>query len=624
MILVHDYHIVLNSSTYTITKVHRENVKSRQSNFTQNSCIMDHQAHLSEDTSCRECLPAEHPLTLSYYHGTCGTPLTYKSLFSGLESAVREAPPDHVALKVPEFHQELTLKYVHERANSISRAMVEMGLKKGDVVMLNGVGDGEYMTLYYATVSLGLQFYVPTMRYPFEKFFPISLKTNPSVIFVGSLVLPEVKELLNDIVKNKSDFKPSNLLGVVSLEEKCDSGYTSFADFLDSGSTVSDDILSKRRSLVSCEESAVILTTSGTTGDVKFVCRSQFYMVNFVRFYNRRKPRHLPEVAGVRNPVTDDGLCIIKCTEAVFKWRTMYTVFVPSDVDFYMSDISPLMKCIEQERLTWYSGYPYEIIKMLDSQDLNNYDVTSLSAVVVTGQSVSSRNLNRIFEQFPETLIVYASTEVQATMTSILHSTVEQQRHTAGYPLPHMQLKIVGKHGETLPVGEAGEVCVRGWASFLCYFNDPVTTTATKGNSNWIHMGDVGIMDKTGHVKVLGRLAECVTFKHMGEKVFPSLILDTARSHPKVETAVVIGIPDDKLGDDVCLFVELKHECVLTKEELETYFQSKLMFLQCPLYYFVLDKLPRIGARNKVHLAELKQIATEHIETNNKEEQWNR
>ncbi|XP_033760952.1 medium-chain acyl-CoA ligase ACSF2, mitochondrial-like [Pecten maximus] len=347
-------------------------------------------------------------------------------------------------------------------------------------------------------------------------------------------------------------------------------------------------------------------------------------MVNFARFYNRRKPKHLPEVAGVRSPVTDDGMCVIKCTEAVFKWRTMYAVFVPSDVDFYMRDISSFMKCIEQERLTWYSGYPYEIIKMLDSPDLNRYDISSLSAVVVTGQSVSSHNLERIFDQFPDTMNAYGSTEVLATMTSTLHSTFDLKRNSVGYPLPHMELKIVGKHGETVPVDNPGEVCVRGWASFLCYFNDPRATAAAKGNSNWIHMGDVGMMDKTGHVKLLGRLAECVTFKHMGEKVFPSLILDTARSHPKVETAVVIGIPDDRLGDDVCLFVELKHEATLTEDELESYFQSKLMFLQCPLYYFVLEKLPRIGARNKVHIAELKQIATERIATDNKEEQWNR
>ncbi|XP_033759546.1 uncharacterized protein LOC117341792 [Pecten maximus] len=159
----------------------------------------------SSANSSRECLPSERPLTRSYYHGICGTPLTNQSLFAGLESAAQQAPPDHVALKVPEFRQEYTLKYIFERANTISRSLVEMGLKRGDVVMLNGVGDGEYMTLYYATVSLGLQFYVPTMRYPFEKFFPVSLKTNPSVIFVGSLVIPTVKELLNDIVLNKND-----------------------------------------------------------------------------------------------------------------------------------------------------------------------------------------------------------------------------------------------------------------------------------------------------------------------------------------------------------------------------------------------------------------------------------
>ncbi|OWF40551.1 Acyl-CoA synthetase family member 2, mitochondrial [Mizuhopecten yessoensis] len=572
----------------------------------------------------RECTPAEHPLTQSYYHGICPSPLTNQSLFAGLEAAAKEAPSDQVALKVPEFRQEYTLKYILERANTIAKSLVEIGLKRGDVVMLNGVGDGEYITLYYATVSLGLQFYVPTMRYPFEKFFPVSLKTNPSVIFVGSLVIPEVKVLLNDLVVKNSDIRPSSLIGVVSLEGKCDFGYISYADFLVSGVAVLDETLSTLRSLVSCEESAIILTTSGTTGDVKFVCRNQFYMVNFARFYNRRNPRNLPEVAGVRNPVTDDAMCVIKCTEVVYKWRTMHVVFVPSDVDFYMSDISCLMRCIEQERLTWYSGYPYEIIKMLDAPDLNRYDISSLRAVVVTGQSVSSSNLNRICEHFPDTMIAYGSTEVQATMTSKLYSTPEQQRNSVGFPLPHMELKIVGKCGETLAVDEIGEVCVRGWASFLCYFNDPATTAAVKGNSNWIQMGDVGVMDKTGHVKLLGRMAECVTFKHMGEKVFPQLILDTARSHPKVKTAIVIGIPDDRLGDDVCLFVEPTEAAILTEEEIESYFYAKLMFLQCPLYYFVLEKLPRIGARLKVHIAKLREIATERIATNNKEGQWNR
>ncbi|XP_069104945.1 medium-chain acyl-CoA ligase ACSF2, mitochondrial-like [Argopecten irradians] len=246
---------------------------------------------------------------------------------------------------------------------------------------------------------------------------------------------------------------------------------------------------------------------------------------------------------------------------------------------------------------------------MLESPDLQKYDISSLRGVVVSSYMISPEHKRRLQQIFPDTSNVYGSSESMVSMTSAIHSTEAQKTGSVGYPFPHMEVKVVGDQDEVLPIGKAGEVCSRGWFCFSSYYKDPEMTLKTKGMTGWVHSGDIGIMDNTGHIELIGRKDECVVFKHIGDKVYPSLIIDTANKHQAIKEAKVIGIEDSLIGHEVCLFVELHTGAELTKSELEEYFNEELLFLECPTKYFLIDVMPRVGARGKVNIQRLREIA---------------
>ncbi|XP_060079313.1 putative acyl-CoA synthetase YngI [Ylistrum balloti] len=561
----------------------------------------------------RECRPAVSPLQNSYYQGVCPTPLSGKTIGQMLDRAADQGA-DHVIFKVPDYSQEITLRNLLRRSRAAAKGLIAMGLQKGDVVMLTGMADMESIVLYYAAVYIGLVPFQPCVRYPLDRYLPKAMQVNPSVLFVGPEVMPVINEELEKIWKSSETNRPQTLKDIIYTGTSKHS-FSQYSEFLKQGETVSDVTLNDISSRVSTDDIAYIVATSGSSGEAKLVCQSHCYAVNCAKFANtRRNPYQKKDVVGGRNPTTDDIQFFMGVTQAVYNWREIIMIILSSKVEFYQDDITCLLECIQTYRMTWYTGYPFELLKMLDSPSLQNYDISSLRGVVVTAQMITSELKQRLKQHFPDTSNVYGSSEGMVSMISATLSSETQKSESVGYPFPHTEVKIVGDNNEVLPIGKAGEICTRGWFCFTKYLNDPETTSKAKGETGWLHLGDVGIMDVTGHIQLLGRKEECVVFKHTGDKVYPSLILDTANKHEAVKEAKVVGIQDNHIGHEICLFVQLHPEADLTEKQLEEYFNKELLFLECPTKYFILDAMPRAGARGKVHIQRLKEIAIERLE----------
>ncbi|XP_060079314.1 uncharacterized protein LOC132558735 [Ylistrum balloti] len=521
----------------------------------------------------RECRPAVSPLKNSYYHGVCPTPLSGKTIGQMLDRAADQGV-SHVIFKVPDYNQEITLGDLLCRTRAAAKGFIAMGLQKGDVVMLSGMADMESIVLYYAAVYIGLVLFQPCMRSPLEKYLPKAMQTDPSVVFLGPEVLPVLKEEVEKIWESSPTNRSKTLKDIICTGTN-KHNFSQYSEFLKQGETVSDVALNDITSRVSTEDIAYIVATSGSSGEAKHVCQSHFYAVNFAKFANtRRNPYQKCDVIGTRNPTTDDIQFFLSVTQAVYNWREITMIIMSSKVEFYQDDITCLLECIQTYRMTWYSGYPFELVKMFDSPSLQNYDISSLRGVIITAYMISPDFKQRLKQYFPDTSDAYGSSEAIVSMTSATLSSQTQQMESVGYPFPHAE--VIGN-----------------WR------RDP---------------RDIGIMDATGHIRLLGRKEECVVFKHSGDKVYPSLILDTANKHEAVKEAKVVGIQDNHIGHEICLFVQLHPEAVLTEKELEEYFIKELLFLECPTEYFILDAMPRVGSRGKVHIQRLKEIAIERLE----------
>ncbi|XP_060079308.1 uncharacterized protein LOC132558729 isoform X2 [Ylistrum balloti] len=436
----------------------------------------------------RECRPAVSPLQYSYYHGVCPTPLSGKTIGQMLNRAADQGA-NHVIFKVPDYNQEITLGDLLRRTRAAAKGLIAMGLQKGDVVMLTGMADMESIVLYYAAVYIGLVLFQPCMRYPLDRYLPKAMQVKPSVLFVGPEVLPVINEELEKIWKSSETDRPKPLKDIICTKNNQHS-FSQYSEFLKQGETVSDGTLNDISSRVGMDDIAFILTTSGSSGEAKLVCQSHCYAVNCAKFTNaRRNPYQKSDIIGIRNPTTDDIQFFLSVTQAVYNWQEISMIIMSSKVDFYQDDITCLLQCIQTYRMTWYSGYPFELVKMLDNPSLQNYDISSLRGVVVTAQMITSDLKQRLKQHFPDTSNAYGSSEGMVSMISAALSSETQKSESVGYPFPHTQVKIVGDNNEILPIGKAGEICTRGWFCFTKYLNDPEMTSKAKGETGWLHLG---------------------------------------------------------------------------------------------------------------------------------------
>ncbi|WAQ97899.1 SIDI-like protein [Mya arenaria] len=250
------------------------------------------------------------------------------------------------------------------------------------------------------------------------------------------------------------------------------------------------------------------------------------------------------------NPIQDDT-CVLTLLGLVMHGD--HGVIAPRDLVPYTDCADVFMKFVHENRIVWHSGMPFEFIHTIQSSNREKYDLSSLRGGNLT---------------------IYGATECFAGLaTSVRWSTPEQRFNSIGFPLPHCEVKLVNEMDDVVPIGSQGEICLRGWPILKYYFNDPERTAQTKhpDNNGWHHFGDIGIMDETGHVTYIGRKSE-----------------------------MVVGIPNDIKGDDICLCVEVKEDCHVTEQELRTSMEQELNEVLRPDYYFIFDKLPRTGSRQKI------------------------
>ena len=206
-----------------------------------------------------------------------------------------------------------------------------------------------------------------------------------------------------------------------------------------------------------------------------------------------------------------------------------------------------------------------------------------------------------------EVAICYGMTETApvSTMTRVDDS-LERRTQTVGRAMPHIEVKIVDPvDGRTVPLGVKGEVCTRGYSVMLGYWNEPEKTAEAIDAARWMHTGDIGIMDEDGYVEVTGRIKDMVI--RGGENVYPREIEEFFHRHPAIRDIQVVGVPDEKYGEELMAWVVLAdgHD-TLTPQQLREFAQGELAHFKVPRYVEIRAEFPMTvsGKGRKVELRE--------------------
>jgi len=265
------------------------------------------------------------------------------------------------------------------------------------------------------------------------------------------------------------------------------------------------------------------------------------------------------------------------------------TAVFPSDA----FEPAAVLETVEAEHCTALHGVPTMFIAELEHPDFSRFDLSSLRTGIMAGAPCPVEVMKNVISRMnmSEVLIAYGQTECSpVNHMTLADDPLEKRVETVGRAGPHLEIKIIDEDGNTVPIGERGDICARGYAVMKGYWEDPERTAETVDAEGWLHSGDLGIMDDQGYVRVVGRLKDMII--RGGENIYPREIEEFLFTHPMIQDAKVIGVPDEKFGEEVCAWIQLKDGAQLSENDIRTFCKENIAYFKVPRYIRLVNEFP--------------------------------
>jgi fatty-acyl-CoA synthase len=272
------------------------------------------------------------------------------------------------------------------------------------------------------------------------------------------------------------------------------------------------------------------------------------------------------------------------------------------------------LAAVEREKATGIFGVPTMFIAELDLPDFDTYDLTSLRTGIMAGSPCPIEVMKKVQSvmHVSEMEIAYGMTETSPVSTQTRVGTpLEKQVSTVGQIHPHLEVKIIDPEtGLTVPQGEAGELCTRGYSVMLGYWGNEEATRKAIDAARWMHTGDLATMDEEGYVKIVGRIKDMII--RGGENIYPREIEEFLYTHPKISDVQVIGVPDLKYVEAVMAWIRLKDGETLTIEEIKEYCNGQIAHYKTPQYIRFTDSFP-MTVTGKIRKVEMREVSIKEL-----------
>jgi fatty-acyl-CoA synthase len=526
------------------------------------------------------------PLTMSHAAGP-REPEVREVTVGGLLTWAAETTPHRAALiwgsPDPEARRQWTYAELYDASVRTAHALLRR-FEPGERVAVWAPNIPEWIVIEFGAALAGVVLVTvnPAFRTPEVEHV---LRQSRSA---GIAVYPEFRG--NPMLATVEALQPklSELREVICFDD--------WSEFLESGAD-------SARSLPTVDpgDAAMIQYTSGTTGLPKGALLRHRGVVN-----NNSHTLDCMQVPdGTRwlttMPMFHAGGCLLCVLGAVSRRGTQVLVET--------FDPALVLELIETYRCDGMSTVPTMLVSMLEHPNFASTDLSSLKHLSAGGSTVPAHLVTTFQKRLGASFtILFGQTECSpmATMTSPADS-VDRKAETIGRAMPNTEVKIVDPAtGETLPIGAVGEFCTRGYHVMLGYFEDSVATAAAVDADGWLRTGDLCSMDERGYCRIEGRLKDMII--RGGENVYPRELEELLFAHPKVGEVAVIGIPDDKWGEEVAAFIRPIPGERLDKAELFAYVREHLAPYKAPRHWFELHAFPMTGS-GKIQKYKLRQMS---------------
>jgi fatty-acyl-CoA synthase len=273
-------------------------------------------------------------------------------------------------------------------------------------------------------------------------------------------------------------------------------------------------------------------------------------------------------------------------------------------------DAEAVLQATEQEKATVLHGVPTMFIAELDHENFAKYDLRSLRTGIMAGSPCPIEVMKEVqsLMHMTEVQIGYGMTETSPVSTQTrVGTSLEKQVSTVGQVHPHIEIKVIDPDtGQVLPRGETGELCTRGYSVMLGYWNDPEKTREAIDKRGWMHSGDLAVIDEDGYIKIVGRIKDMII--RGGENIYPREIEEFLYTHPDVSDVQVIGVPDEKYGEEIMAWIILGEDAQVTEDEIKTFCKNKIAYYKVPKYVKFTHAFP-MTVTGKVRKIDMRKIS---------------
>lgn len=271
------------------------------------------------------------------------------------------------------------------------------------------------------------------------------------------------------------------------------------------------------------------------------------------------------------------------------------------------------LEAVARERCTALYGVPTMFVAELALPDFGSFDCSTLRTGIMAGSPCPVEIMKRVQTEMhmPEVTICYGMTETSpVSLQTTFDDPLEKRTSTVGRVHPHVEVKVVDEGGRVVPRGAMGELCTRGYGVMLGYWNDPAATAQAIDAARYMHTGDLATMDAQGYVNIAGRLKDMVI--RGGENVYPREIEEFLYTHPAIEDVSVIGVPDERYGEEICAWIVLRPGAELDAEGVRAYCRDRIAHYKVPRYIRFVDGFP-LTVTGKVQKYKMREIATAEL-----------
>ncbi|CAH2076045.1 unnamed protein product, partial [Iphiclides podalirius] len=542
----------------------------------------------------------------SYLHNKGSEPLTIATLSDVLEESAHKYP-GRVAIR--SVYEDVTLTYEEllTQADSLGCALRSNGFQKGDRLGLWCHNSSTWIIALVAAARAGLISVLINPVYEKSELSFCIEKTGLKGLVMGSAIKNrDYVNVLKQLIPELDSAKPGSLKSerfpelstLISIEKEKISGILQFDSLLNNNTNE----ISKYGSELKPEDGSIIHFTSGTTGDPKAALDSHIGVVNNTYFIGKRNGfNEGHQKICIQAPLFHALGSVVTVLSGLRHGASLVvagpTYSVPDNINAMLA-----------EKCTAVTGTPTMYVDII-SQIQSKGDLPLQLRMALAAGAPCSPQLIRNIQKYMKANSVLALYGMSETTASVFQSvpgdSIDTVAETVGYLQDHVEVKVVDENGKTVPFGSPGELVTRGYNNMICYWDEPEKTKQILNDEGWLSTGDKFTISPDGYGKVVGRLKDIIV--RGGENIAPKEIEDLLNTHPDIIESQVVGVADERLGEELCAVLRIREGATVTASDVSKHCTGHLAKFKIPRMLKTTDEFPKT-ASGKIQKFKLKEL----------------